>query len=139
LRLLGVSEGANDPAIDGAIDRRRAFLLLELSEQATDPANDGAIVRRRAFLLPELSEQATDPANDGAIVRSSLDPFSLALALNTALATFMLTVSILNRLQFSSPDIFFYTCLDIDGGPLRMSNYLFFLKKKKSLAFILFC
>jgi hypothetical protein len=91
LRLLGVSEVANNPAIDGVIDRRRAFLLLELFEQATDPTNDGAIVRRRAFLLPELSEQATDPVNDVAIVRFSLDPFSLALALNTALATFMLT------------------------------------------------
>jgi hypothetical protein len=88
---LGVFEVANDLVIYGAIDRRRAFLLLELSEQATDPANNGAIVCIRAFLLPELSEQATDPVNDEAIVLSSLDPFSLALFLNTALATFMLT------------------------------------------------
>jgi hypothetical protein len=51
----------------------------------------------------------------------------------------LVSVSILNRLQFSSLDIFFYICLDIDGGRLRMSNYLFFFNLFFSLAFILFC
>jgi hypothetical protein len=48
----------------------------------------------------------------------------------------LVSVSILNRLQFSSPDIFFFDiCLDIDGGRLRMSNYLFFFNLFFSLGF----
>ena len=87
MRLLGDSEVANDPANNGAIVRRRAFLMPKLSEVVNDSVNDGAIVRRRAFLMLELSEVANDPAPILAHDRSSLDPFLLTLVLNSALAT----------------------------------------------------
>ena len=54
---------------------------------ATDPALD----RKLSFLLLKHFVVATNAATIRVLDCSSLDPFSLALALNAALATFMLT------------------------------------------------
>jgi hypothetical protein len=83
LWLLGLSVTVTDPALE----RIRAFLLLELSVTATDPALDC----RWAFLLLELYVTATDLAIDLALDRTLLISCSLDLALNAALAIFMLT------------------------------------------------
>ena len=67
-----------EPALDTALERSRAFLLLELYVEATDPALDTAIKRRQSFLLLELSVVAIILALD----RTLLNPCSLALVLN---------------------------------------------------------
>jgi hypothetical protein len=91
LRLLGLSMIVIDPVLDTALEHNRAFLLLELSVIATDPMLDTTIERRRAFLLLELSVIALDLTIILALGRNILKPCLLALALNAALAIFMLT------------------------------------------------
>ena len=87
LWLLGLTGTAIDPALDTTPDHIWAFLLLKLTGTMTDPVLDTALDRIRAFLLLELSVTATDLALD----RILLISYSLALALNAALAIFMLT------------------------------------------------
>jgi hypothetical protein len=77
--------------LDTALERSQAFLLLELSVIATDPMLDTAIERRRAFVLLELSVIAFNLTIILALGRNILKPYLLALALNAALAIFMLT------------------------------------------------
>jgi hypothetical protein len=78
-------------AINPLLKRSPAFLLLELSVIAIDPALDTTIKRRQAFLLLEFFVIVFDPMIILALNRNLLKPCSLALALNAALAIFMLT------------------------------------------------
>jgi hypothetical protein len=61
LQLLGLSMIATD--LYTALERSRAFLLLEFSVIATDPTLNIALKRRQSFLLLELFVIALDPAH----------------------------------------------------------------------------
>ena len=79
-------------ATEPTLERSRTFLPLELFVVATNPVLDIAIEHIRSFLLLKLFVVVTDLAIIFAFNRTLLNPCSLALVLNAALAIFILTL-----------------------------------------------